>query len=73
MGSPHLREIRRAYGFDEVSIVPGGVTINPDQTSIDFSIDGLSFATPVLAAAHGRDSLSGLRGAGWTGWAGWAS
>ncbi len=43
--------MRRAYGFDEVAIVPGDVTINPDQTNIDFKIGGFTFAIPVLAAA----------------------
>ena len=67
MGSSHLREIRRAYGFDEVSIVPGDITINPDQTSIDFSIDGLSFATPVRYLlpcfdAHAVKTLEGWLG-----------
>jgi len=48
---PVFRELRRAYGFDEVAIVPGDKTINPDQTNIDFSIDGLTFSLPILAAA----------------------
>ena len=51
MASPQLKEIRRAYGFDEVAIVPGEVTVNPDQTSMDFSVDGITLSTPVLAAA----------------------
>ncbi len=51
MGESPLRELRRAYGFDEVAIVPGGVTINPDQTSTEFSINGLTLSTPVLASA----------------------
>ena len=33
MEIPQLKEVRRAYGFDEVAIVPGEVTINPDQTT----------------------------------------
>ena len=28
-----LKELPRAYGFDEVAIVPGAVTINPEMTS----------------------------------------
>jgi IMP dehydrogenase len=46
-----LKEIRRAYGFDEVSIVPGSVTVNPELTSTEFSIDGITLDTPVLASA----------------------
>ena len=49
-GSP-FKEIRRAYGFDEVAIVPGHVTINPDQTSTQFSVDGITLSAPVLASA----------------------
>ena len=51
MAAPRLREIRRAYGFDEVAIVPGAVTINPDQTDTGFSIDGLTISSPIIAAA----------------------
>ena len=51
MAARQLKEIRRAYGFDEVSIAPGGVTINPDQTSTEFSIDGVKMDIPVLASA----------------------
>ena len=51
MEIPQLKEVRRAYGFDEVAIVPGEVTINPDQTTTEFSIDGITTSTPILAAA----------------------
>ena len=51
MGVPQFKETRRVYGFDEVSIVPGTVTINPDQISTDFSIDGLTLSMPILASA----------------------
>ena len=46
-----LTEIRRAYGFDEVAIVPGEVTINPDQVNTEFTIDGLTMSAPILASA----------------------
>ena len=51
MQKSHYREPRRAYGFDEVSIAPGLVTINPELANIDFSIDGITLAAPVIAAA----------------------
>ena len=51
MESPRFKEVRRAYGFDEVAIAPGSFTINPDQTSTDFSIDGMTMSMPILAAA----------------------
>ena len=51
MATGHVPELRRAYGFDEVAIAPGDVTVNPDLTSTDFSIDGISLSAPVLASA----------------------
>jgi len=50
---PHRRfkEMERAYGFDEVALVPGDVTINPDQTDIRFTIREFEFAIPILASA----------------------
>ena len=51
MEAPRFKEIRRAYGFDEVAIAPGSFTINPDQTSTQFSIDGMTMSMPILAAA----------------------
>ena len=51
MAIGHVPELRRAYGFDEVAIAPGDVTINPDLTSIDFSIDGIELSAPILASA----------------------
>ena len=51
MGAPLFKEFRRAYGFDEVAIVPGEVTINPDLASTDFSIGDRVFGIPIIAAA----------------------
>ena len=51
MATPHIKELRRVYGFDEVAIVPGDVTVNPDMTETGFSIDGVSLSTPILASA----------------------
>ncbi len=50
---PHfkLKELERAYGFDEVALVPGDVTINPDQTNIEFALGGYTFSIPILASA----------------------
>lgn len=51
MAAPQFKQLRRAYGFDEVAIVPGDITTNPDQTNIDFKIDNFTFSIPILAAA----------------------
>jgi IMP dehydrogenase len=45
------KRARRAYGFDEVALVPGRITINPDEIDISASIDGTALAIPFLAAA----------------------
>jgi len=46
-----FKQLRRSYGFDEVAIVPGDITINPDQTSIDLKIGNFTFPLPIIAAA----------------------
>ncbi len=51
MGRPQFKELRRAYGFDEVAIVPGSVTVNPDQTSTEFAVDGITVRIPIIASA----------------------
>jgi IMP dehydrogenase len=51
MTKPQPRQLRRAYGFNEVAIVPGNTTINLDQTNIDFTIGELKFTLPIIAAA----------------------
>jgi IMP dehydrogenase len=51
MSAPIFNELRRAYGFDEVAIVPGDTSLNPEQANVEFKIGELSFATPIVAAA----------------------
>jgi IMP dehydrogenase len=45
------KRARRAYGFDEVALVPGTVTINPAEIDVGFALDGLELAIPILASA----------------------
>ena len=51
MGRRLFKELSRAYGFDEVAIVPGEVTINPDMASTQMTLGGFTFDLPVLASA----------------------
>ncbi len=51
MAKLQFKQLRRSYGFDEVAIVPGDITINPDQTNIDLEIEGFTFSIPILASA----------------------
>jgi IMP dehydrogenase len=48
---PKFKQLRQSYGFDEVAIVPGDVTLNPDQTNTDFHIGDFKFAIPFIASA----------------------
>jgi IMP dehydrogenase len=45
------KRARRAYGFDEVALVPGTVTINPEEIDVSFTLDGLRLEVPVVASA----------------------
>ncbi len=49
--TPRFKQLRRAYGFDEVAIVPGDVTINPDQITTDFQIGDITFSIPIVTSA----------------------
>ena len=51
MPTPKVKKLRRSYGFDEVAIVPGDITINPEQTNIDLKIGDLTFTIPILTSA----------------------
>ncbi len=51
MDTSSFKQMRQAYGFDEVAIVPGDITVNPDQTNIDLKIGNLVLPVPFLAAA----------------------
>ena len=46
-----FKELERSYGFDEVAIVPGQVTINPELTSTKMTIGDLEFEIPIMASA----------------------
>jgi IMP dehydrogenase len=45
------RKARRAYGFDEIALVPGEVTINPEEVDIALKLGDKSFPIPFLASA----------------------
>jgi IMP dehydrogenase len=51
MSTPDFKPMRHAYGFDDVAIVPGAVTINPELCDVSFSIAGHTFKHPILASA----------------------
>ena len=50
------RKARTTYGFDEIALVPGRVTINPNEVDITFGVprrnrEPLRLAIPILASA----------------------
>jgi IMP dehydrogenase len=45
------RPARRAYGFDEIALVPGSITINPDDVDITFQMEGLRLSLPFWGSA----------------------
>lgn len=45
------RKARRCYGFDEIALVPGAVTINPKEVDTSWELAGKTYRVPILAAA----------------------
>jgi len=45
------RRARRCYGFDEVALVPGMQTVNPNEVDSSWSLGKIKFPVPILAAA----------------------
>jgi len=45
------RKARRSYGFDEIALVPGGVTYDPADVDTSWEVGGMRFNVPVIAAA----------------------
>lgn len=46
-----FKELQQAYGFDDVAIVPGDVTINPEMANTDFVLGDHLFSIPIMASA----------------------
>ena len=47
----HGRKARRCYGFDEIALVPGDLTINPNEVDPSWRLDGQRYRVPILASA----------------------
>ncbi|MEW5757933.1 MAG: GuaB3 family IMP dehydrogenase-related protein [Candidatus Omnitrophota bacterium] len=45
------KRARRCYGFDEVALVPGKITINPNEVDTNFILAGKKIRIPIIAAA----------------------
>ena len=46
-----VKELRRTYGFEEVAIVPGDVTTNPELSVTQLTIGPYQFSIPIIASA----------------------
>ena len=58
------RKARVTYGFDEIALVPGEVTINPNEVDISFTIprkdgSGIKLKIPIIASA--MDGVTDVR------------
>ncbi len=45
------RKARCCYGFDEIALVPGNVTINPNEVDTSWQIGSKKFRVPIIASA----------------------
>ncbi len=45
------KSVRRAYGIDEIALVPGGRTIDPEVTDPSWEIGGFKRDIPIIASA----------------------
>nr|WP_254217292.1 GuaB3 family IMP dehydrogenase-related protein [Synechococcus sp. CCY 9618] len=45
------RIVRRAYGIDEIALVPGGRTVDPEVTDSSWSLGGIEREIPIIASA----------------------
>jgi IMP dehydrogenase len=45
------RKARRCYGFDEIALVPGETTLNPNEVDISWKIGDKRIEIPIIAAA----------------------
>lgn len=52
-------DLRRTYGFDDVSLAPGAETVEPREVDLSAPLAGLTLGIPILAAA--MDAVTDLR------------
>src|SRR2546422_9409007 len=45
------RKARAAYGFDDIALVPGSLTVNPNEVDISWELCGHRYEIPIIAAA----------------------
>lgn len=45
------RKARQSFGFDDVALVPGATTLDPEEVDLSCDLAGISLALPLLASA----------------------
>ncbi len=45
------RKARRCYGFDEIALVPGEISIDPNDVDVSWTMGDMKIEVPILAAA----------------------
>ena len=45
------KTVRRAYGIDEIALVPGGRTVDPEVTDTRWTLGGIAREIPIIASA----------------------
>ncbi len=53
------RRVRRAYGYDDIALVPAPATVDPEDVDTSWEVGGLRLRIPVLGAA--MDSVTDVR------------
>ncbi|MER3455406.1 MAG: GuaB3 family IMP dehydrogenase-related protein [candidate division GAL15 bacterium] len=53
------RRVRRAYGYDDVALVPAAATVDPEDVDTTWEVGGHRLRLPILAAA--MDSVTDVR------------
>lgn len=51
MTEPHRKVFERAYGFDEIALVPSSVTLDYDMVDISVKIGNIKLEIPIIASA----------------------
>ncbi len=47
----HSKHVRRAYGIDEIALVPGGKTVDPEKTDTTLFLGNKKLEIPIIASA----------------------
>ena len=67
------KKARRAYGFDDIAIVPSRRTRDPDDVDISWKLGDYRFELPLMASARWTASSRRGRRASSASWAAWPS